>query len=63
MQQAELQAALEAANAKIDKIVTEVQNLITAVTNAGSTTPEVDAALASLQSKLQGLDDLNPDTV
>lgn len=61
MNQQELQAALEAANAKIDKIVTEVQNLITAVQTAGNTTPEVDAAVASLQAKLQGLDDLNPD--
>lgn len=66
MNQTELAQALadmkdQAAKAKAE-IVAKVAALEDAITNAGSTTPEVDAALAALKGEVQGLDDLNPDT-
>ena len=65
MNQAELAQALndakdQAAKAKAE-IVKKIADLEAAITNAGSTTPEVDAALAALKGEVQGLDDLNPD--
>jgi ABC-type transporter Mla subunit MlaD len=65
MNQAELEAALAAAADKTEKIIAEVQastqELKDALAAAGSTTPEVNAALARLQGALQVADDLNPD--
>jgi predicted nucleic acid-binding Zn-ribbon protein len=64
MNQAELKAALEAATTKTLKVIAEVRDAVTALQAAiaaGTTSPEVDAALASLQAALQTADDLNPD--
>lgn len=72
MNQAELATALGGVStalgevaAQLDKGITEV---IVAISNAGNTTPEVDAAVAglrsiatSLKAATQTLDDLNPD--
>lgn len=58
-------AALGAVASQLDKATNEV---IVAISNAGNTTPEVDAAVANLQqvasalkTATQTLDDLNPD--
>ncbi len=63
--QTELAQALADLTTQADKakaeIVAKVADLETAIANAGSTTPEVDAALAALKGSVQGLDDLNPD--
>jgi chromosome segregation ATPase len=65
MNQDELAAALAALTAQTEKakaeIVAAVAALEEALANAGSTTPEVDAALTALQAAVQGVDDLNPD--
>lgn len=57
----ELAGKLEAANTKVDKIITEIQ----ALKNLVNTTPNVPQnivdAVASLESKLQAADDLNED--
>lgn len=72
MNQQELKTALEGigtalgqVSAQLDKGINEV---VIAISNAGNTTPEVDAAVTSLQqvaaalkSATQTLDDLNPD--
>ncbi len=64
--QTELAQALADLKTQADKakaeIVAKVAELEAAIANAGSTTPEVDAALAALKGSVQGLDDLNPDT-
>jgi uncharacterized phage infection (PIP) family protein YhgE len=57
----EATVALQAMTEKVAKISAEVQALIDAVAGIGETTPEFDAALATLQASLQGLDDKNPD--
>lgn len=63
--QAELAQQLTDLGTQIDKvfgeITAEIQKLEDAIAAAGGTTPEVDAALASLKAKVQTLDDLNPD--
>lgn len=63
--QAELAQALTALGTQLDKakaeIVQKVADLEAAIANAGSSTPEVDAALAALKGKVQELDDLNAD--
>jgi len=61
LSQAELAAKLEAATAKVTKIGTEVQALKDIIVSQGNVTPEVEAALASLETALTGVDDLNPD--
>lgn len=65
MNQAELAQSLNDLKTQADKakaeIVKKVADLETAITNAGNSTPEVDAALANLKGSVQGLDDLNPD--
>lgn len=65
MNQAELAQALADIKTQADKakdeIVAKVAELEAAISNAGSTSPEVDAALAALKGSVQGLDDLNPD--
>lgn len=64
--QKELADKLNTIGDELDKakaeIVAAVQALKDALSAAGSTTPEVDAAVARLESGAQALDDLNPDT-
>lgn len=65
MTQAELaqqltDAAAEAVKSKAE-IVAKISDLETAITNAGNTSPEVDAALANLKDAVKGIDDLVPD--
>lgn len=56
---------LTALSTQLDKalaeIQAEIQKLQDAVTAGGNSSPEVDAALDSLKSKVQALDDLNAD--
>lgn len=63
--QAELAQSLRDIKAQADKaqaeIIAAVAALEAALAAAGTTTPEVDAALADLKTTVQGLDDLNPD--
>lgn len=63
--QAELAQQLTDLGTQLDKVSAEInaeiQKLTDAIAAAGTTTPEVDAALASLKAKVQSLDDLNPD--
>jgi len=72
MDQAELLFALEEANAKIDKIVTEVTendaaqeskiaSLEAKLAEAGVLSPEIQAAVDALKVKLQKADDATPD--
>jgi hypothetical protein len=64
---AELLQILTDLGTQLDKtqaeILAEIKKLQDAIAAAGGTTPEVDAALASVQAKVQALDDLNPDVV
>ena len=59
--QAETVVQINALTTQVAKVRAEVQNLIDVIATGGNTTPELDAAVASLQSAMQGLDDLNPD--
>jgi len=70
--QAELATALGGISDSLDATSIELakatQEIVTAVANAGATTPEVDAAVARLQAlstnlanAAKTLDDLNPD--
>ena len=59
MNQTELLTALTAVSDELAKATTEIT---TAIANSGTTTPEVDAAVARLQAAAKALDDLNPDT-
>lgn len=63
--QTQLAADLQALTAQTEKakaeIIAKVAELEAAITNAGNTTPEVDAALAGLKAAVQGVDDLNAD--
>lgn len=66
--QAQIAEALNAAVTLTTKIGTEVQGLKTRIAEltaaleaAGNATPEVQAALAALQTQLQAVDDLVPD--
>lgn len=56
--QAEEAAAL---NAISDQLAKALNELVTAIQNAGNTTPEVDAATAKLQQLAQDLDNIVPD--
>lgn len=58
MNQTDLLQALNAVGDELQKATAEI---VAAVSNAGSTTPEVDAAVARLQAAAKALDDLNPD--
>lgn len=63
--QAEVAQQLTDLTNQVNKAKTEITEKIadleTAITNAGNTTPEVDAALASLKAAVQGVDDIVPD--
>lgn len=63
--QTEHAAQLRALKVQLDKakaeIVAKVSALETALSNAGATTPEVDAAFADLKIAVQAQDDLNVD--
>jgi len=65
MNQTELAQSLRDIKAQADKakqeIVDKVAALEDAINNAGTTSPDVDAALADLKGSVQSLDDLNPD--
>jgi ABC-type transporter Mla subunit MlaD len=65
--QTELAQALIDLKAQADKakaeIVTRVAALEAAIAAAGSTSAEVDAAIAALKGSVQSLDDLNADPV
>jgi ABC-type transporter Mla subunit MlaD len=65
MNQAELAQALTDLGAQLAKasaeITGKIADLETALANAGATTPEVDAAVASLKVSGQALDDIVPD--
>ena len=65
MNHAELAAELQTLAAQADKAKAEVlaklAELETAIIAAGTTTPEVDAALASLKASVQGVDDIVAD--
>lgn len=58
---AELLAGLQAANAKVDKIKTEIQALKDAVANSTNVPAEIEAAANQLFTNLQSADDMNPD--
>lgn len=66
MTQAELAQALNDASTQADKakaeILQKIADLEAAVNNAGNVTPEVEAAFTALKSKVQGIDDIVPDT-
>lgn len=57
----ELQLQLEAMNAKVDKIKTEIQALIDAITASSDVPQSVVDAANTLAANLQTADDLNPD--
>lgn len=63
--QAQLAQALTDLKAQVVKVKAEIDAKIEALTDAlndaGTTTPEVDEALADLKSTLQSLDDETPD--
>ena len=58
MNSAELAAALTKIGQQLSKAIEEVKS---ALKNAGNTTPEIDAALNNVAQVAQQLDDLNPD--
>lgn len=64
--QAETAQSLRDMKAQADKsqaeIIAKVQAMQAAIDAAGTTTPEIDAAMTDLKTAIQGLDDLNPDT-
>lgn len=63
--QAELAAELTALKDQVVKsraeVLKKIGDLEAALANAGSTTPEVDAALAALKQEVQTTDDIVPD--
>jgi hypothetical protein len=64
--QQELAQQLTDLGTQLDKthgeIVQKVADLEAAILAAGTVTPEVEAALEALRTKVQVLDDLNPDS-
>jgi capsule polysaccharide export protein KpsE/RkpR len=58
MEQAELATAL---NGVADELTKATAEIIAAIAASGTTTPEVDAAVAKLQGLAKALDDLNAD--
>ena len=72
MNQADLKTALETIGAALSGVAAQLEKatneIVIAISNSGTTTPEVDAAVANLQAVAtalsaasQNLDDLNPD--
>jgi hypothetical protein len=61
MDQTQLAEKLDAVTGQVGKIRTEVQGLKDALAASGNATPEVEAALARLETAVQGVDDLNVD--
>jgi predicted negative regulator of RcsB-dependent stress response len=65
--QTEHAAALGALAAQVaktrDETLAKIAELEAAIANAGSTTPEVDAALEALRAQVQASDDVIPDAV
>jgi hypothetical protein len=67
MNQVELVEALNAVNSTVEKIGTETTALIdevqtlTDTINAGTVSPEVEAALAAVVARVKAVDDLVPD--
>lgn len=59
----ELLAKLTAANAKADKIITEIQALKDLVTGTPDVPQNIIDAVNELEGKLQAADDLNEDAV
>lgn len=57
---AQLEKAKAEVTAEVATLNTKVQELTDALGNV-QTTPEVDAALAAVQTSAQALDDMNPD--
>jgi chromosome segregation ATPase len=57
----ELKDLLVAANAKVDKIKTEIQALKDLVANSGNVPQDVVDAVNALGTNLQSADDLDPD--
>ena len=58
------QEAIDKVNAlttQVNKVRAEVQKLIDAAQNQGNVSPELEAAINSAQTALQGVDDLNED--
>lgn len=64
MNQTELAEHLRGRDEQLNRALVEIngriQDLITAVQNAGNTTPEVDEAIANLDTVSQALDDIVP---
>jgi ABC-type transporter Mla subunit MlaD len=64
MTQEELAIQLNEIRDQADKskneIIQKISDLEAAVSNAGATTPAVDAALSSLKASIQALDDIVP---
>jgi len=54
-------AKITALTTQVGKIGTEVQALKDIITSQGNVSPEVEAALASLDAAIKGVDDLNED--
>jgi len=63
MKNEELLAKLDSANAKTDKIITEIQALKELVNTTPDVPQNIVDAVNTLESKLQAADDLNEDTV
>lgn len=61
MTQEELAQQLTDANAKVDKIKTEIQALIDAVANSANVSQAVQDAASALAANLQSADDMNQD--
>ena len=61
MSQDELVAKLTGLTAKVEKVSTEIVALKEALSASGEISPEVQAALDSLDAAITGADDLNED--
>lgn len=51
----------DAVNAASDQLQKALNEIVTAISASGNSSPEMDAALARLQTAATALDDLNPD--
>ena len=61
MKNDEAVAKINALTTQVGKIGTEVQKLKDIITSQGNVSPEVEAALTSLENTIKGVDDLNED--